>query len=296
MPHSCPIPPDSPSSVILQRTGDGSLTFYSADFGEAFHSHYGAKQEAEEKFVGPTGLKERGAAGKPLHILDICYGLGHNTAAALTTIWDSNRHCPVNWVGLELNPMIPHQALATGAMAIWPLEIQHICHALAEKHHYGDRRFQGQLLLGDARQTLQSVIQSGFLADAIFLDPFSPPRCPQLWTVEFLNGVSQCLAPEGSLATYSAAAAGRAALGLAGLTLGSTPPVGRKSPGTLARWRSVPIPLTEAEQAYLHTRAGIPYRDPFLKDSAAIILQRRHQEQQRSPLISGSQWRKRFRQ
>lgn len=289
------MPPESPSFLILQTTADGSLTFYSETFGEAFHSHYGAKQEAEQKFVAPTGLKDQARAGEPIHILDICYGLGHNTAAALTTIWHIHPHCPVHWVGLELNPMVPDQALATGAMAIWPPEVQFICRTLAEKHHYGDRRFQGQLIFGDARQTIGNVISRGFLADAIFLDPFSPRRCPQLWSVEFLQQVSQCLAPAGTLATYSAAAAGRAALGLAGLTLGSTPPVGRKSPGTLARWQPVPLPLTETEQAYLQTRAGIPYRDPHLQDSAETILQRRHQEQENSPLLSSSQWRKRFR-
>lgn len=282
----------SVSPLILQTTGDGSLTFYSPTFGEAFHSHHGAKQEAEQKFVAPTRLQERALKGAPLKILDICYGLGHNTAAALTTIWAANPQCAVEWMGLELNPVVSRQALATGAMRIWPPQVQQICQVLAAKGYYGDRQFQGTLHFGDARQTIQTVIESGFLADAIFLDPFSPPRCPQLWTVEFLQRVSQCLAPAGILVTYSAAGAVRTALHLAGLTLGSTAPVGRKSPGTLAQWQNVPTPLTAIEQSYLNTRAGIPYRDPFLDDSPETIRQHRHQEQQNSNLMSSSQWRK----
>ncbi len=42
-----------------QHTGDGSYTFYSTEFGESFHSQFGAKQEAELKFVEPLNLRQR---------------------------------------------------------------------------------------------------------------------------------------------------------------------------------------------------------------------------------------------
>jgi tRNA U34 5-methylaminomethyl-2-thiouridine-forming methyltransferase MnmC len=80
-------------------TGDGSFTFVSQEFGESFHSHYGARQESFFKFVEPTQLAT--AAQKPiLRLLDICYGLGYNTDAALQTIWAV---CDVEVIGLELN-------------------------------------------------------------------------------------------------------------------------------------------------------------------------------------------------
>jgi hypothetical protein len=37
-------------------TADGSFTFVSQEFGESFHSHYGAQQESFFKFVEPTHL------------------------------------------------------------------------------------------------------------------------------------------------------------------------------------------------------------------------------------------------
>jgi hypothetical protein len=51
-------------------------------FGEAFHNSAGALNEARAKFVGPAEL-DRFRGGEPLHILDVCVGLGYNTAAVL---------------------------------------------------------------------------------------------------------------------------------------------------------------------------------------------------------------------
>ena len=70
---------------IPQVTADGSFTFISKEFGEFFHSHDGARQESYFKYASPTQLALK--ANKPvLRLLDVCYGLGYNTAGALQTI------------------------------------------------------------------------------------------------------------------------------------------------------------------------------------------------------------------
>ncbi|MGK7871972.1 MAG: tRNA (5-methylaminomethyl-2-thiouridine)(34)-methyltransferase MnmD [Xenococcaceae cyanobacterium] len=290
-----------------QPTADGSFTFFSTEFGEAFHSHYGARQEAQEKFVEPCQLakKAQGVAGtsnknndQPTHLLrllDICYGLGYNSAAALATIWAINPRCHVELIGLELDRAVPCQAIAHQLLEQWPQPIPQLLGELADAHQVQTPQFQAQLLIGDARKTIQQIHSSGFQADGIFLDPFSPPKCPQLWTVEFLRLVAQCLKPAGRLATYSCAASVRTALRLAGLKVGSTIGVGRRSPGTVASFTSdYLLPLSQQEQEHLHTRAAIPYRDPQLKDSADIILQRRQTEQRASSLEPTSHWKKRW--
>ena len=277
-------------------TDDGSSTFFSTEFGEAFHSYYGARQEAEMKFVEPTQLKKK-AQLPLLRLLDVCYGLGYNTAAALATIWTVNPNCYVEVVGLELNPVVPQAAIAHQLLSCWTCDYTPILTQLATEHQVHTNRLKAALLIGDARATITQVQQSGFQADAIFLDPFSPPNCPQLWTIEFLERVSKCLYSGGILATYSCAAAVRTALILAGLQIGSTPPVGRRSPGTVASWMAtddLPV-LSFQEQEHLLTRAAIPYRDPNLSDSTAVILQRRLEEQQISSLEPSSRWRKRHR-
>lgn len=287
--------PDVPShSFTPQMTADGSQTFFSQAFGELFHSHHGAKQEAEQKFVQPTQLALK-ARQPVVYLLDICYGLGYNSAAALTEIWRVNPNCAIEWIGLESDVAVAQAAISHNLLDEFPESIGQVLKRLAIDLCAKGDRFNGQLLLGDARQTIQQVRQLGFRADAIFLDPFSPPNCPQLWTVEFLAMVANCLKPSGHLATYSCSAAVRTALMEAGLYIGSTSPVGRKSPGTVASFSAVDLPpLSLQEQEHLQTRAAIPYRDRTLTDTALAILQRRQQEQQTSILEPTSQWKKRW--
>ncbi len=297
-------------NFVPQATADGSFTFFSKEFSELFHSHYGARQESFFKFVVPTQLAM--SAKKPvLRLLDVCYGLGYNTAAALQTIWAVNPTCYVEVIGLELNTTVPQAAIAHNLFDSWGCESTQILTQLAFEHQVQTERCAAKLLIGDARSTIRLVDQSNFRSDAIFLDPFSPPQCPHLWTVEFIKKLSLSLHEDGVLATYSCAAAVRTALLAAGLQIGSTPPVGRRSPGTVAAFVSAggegdreatlttspssPLPpLSPAEKEHLLTRAAIPYRDPQLSDPADVILRRRQLEQQACSLEPTSRWRKRW--
>jgi tRNA U34 5-methylaminomethyl-2-thiouridine-forming methyltransferase MnmC len=283
-------------TLTPQLTADGSFTFFSAEFGELFHSHSGAKQEAEAKFVAPCQLSERASRSQALCLLDICYGLGYNTAAALTAIWAANPQCQVTLIALELEIAVPQQAIAQQLLSGWPPPVQELLTELAATTSVQTPQLQARLEIGDARQTLSSLRRSGYQADAIFLDPFSPSKCPQLWTVEFLAIASQCLKPSGRLVTYSCAAAVRTALQLADLQVAPAPSVGRRSPGTIASFCDSNLsPLSQQEREHLQTRAAIPYRDPLLQDSAVDIVQRRRLEQQVSSLEPTSQWQKRWR-
>jgi tRNA U34 5-methylaminomethyl-2-thiouridine-forming methyltransferase MnmC len=295
-------------------TADGSFTFFSHEFGESFHSHFGARQESFLKFAVPTQLLLK--AHKPtVRVLDVCYGLGYNTAAALQTIWTVNPNCYIEVIGLELNTAVPQAAIAHHLFDSWEYQYTQILTELAFEHQLVQDRLKATLLIGDARNSIKLIHQSGFKADAIFLDPFSPPHCPQLWTIEFIKLLFLCLDIDGLLATYSCAAAVRTALLAAELQIASTPPVGRKTPGTVAGHRGVRgentapslppsltpsfphfplLHLSQAEQEHLLTRAAIPYRDPHLCDTADVILRRRQQEQQTSYLESTSSWRKRW--
>lgn len=285
----------SQESFTPKITGDGSFTFFSTEFNESFHSHYGARQESFLKFVQPT-LLDKKAHNSELKILDICYGLGYNTAAALQTIWQINPNCKIEINGLEVDISVPQVAIAHNLFDNWHYEHIDTLTELASEQKVNRQNLHAQLLIGDARSSIQEVYQSGFRADAVFLDPFSPPQCPQLWTIEFINLVSKCLKADGLIATYSCAAAIRTAMKAACLQIGSTTPVGRRTPGTVAtRSKTLELPpLSQAEQEHLLTRASIPYRDLNLKDPANIILQRRQEEQKDSKLEPTSRWRKRW--
>jgi len=283
---------------IPQLTEDGSFTFFSQTFNEAFHSHLGAKQEAFLKFAQATDLVTR-AEQSSIRLLDVCYGLGYNTAAALEVIWTVNPDCQVTLCALELDITVPQAAISSPLIDIWSAPVQEILRAIAQQHHCATAALNATLLIGDARQTIQQLHPINFQADAIFFDPFSPRRCPQLWTVEFFTLVTQYLAPTGKLATYSRSASVRSAMIEAGLNIG-TIPLGLNhqpddwSQGTVGSFQLPLHPLSKLEQEHLQTRAAIPYRDRTLSDSAATILQRQTQEQQQSQLESTSSWRRRW--
>ncbi len=284
---------------IPHLTDDGSFTFFSEEFGETFHSQLGAKQEAFLKFAAATNLAEQ-AKRDQIRLLDVCYGLGYNTAAALETIWAMNPYCRVEVYGLELDESVPKAAVEPPLIDSWSATVQGVLRSLASDHQCEMPYLSATLLIGDARQTIQQL--QGFRADAIFFDPFSPRRCPQLWTVEFFQAVAGCLAASGKLATYSRSASVRAALRAAGLQIGTIPLNGdgahlphEWSQGTVAGFEAQALtPLSIMEQEHLQTRAAIPYHDPTLTDSAKAILERHQSQQQQAHCESTSSWRRRW--
>ncbi|MEM9976835.1 MAG: MnmC family methyltransferase, partial [Cyanobacteria bacterium P01_D01_bin.2] len=278
--------------------GDGSATFYSEEFGEHFHCRHGAYTDARRNYVEAANIAEL-AKAEQLAILDVCYGLGYNTAAALDTIQRVNPGCQVTIRALEINAGVPRDAIAHQSSNVplqpWSPATQHILTTLAADHRYQSPTLDIQLLIGDARQTLQPLANLGWQADAVLFDPFSPTRCPQLWTVEFFELTARCLADSGILATYSCAAAVRTAMALAGLRIGSLPGAGRKWPCTIATKDQRPLPgLSKQEQEHLQTRAAVPYRDPTLSAPAETIVARREQEQQGCTLEPTGVWRRRW--
>lgn len=281
------------SSFEVITTLDGSLTFYSEEFGQTYHNRSGARQEALEKFVLPCHLDRLPERQGRIRILDICFGLGYNTGVALELIGQTSATCRVELIGLERSPEVAHRAWEQGIRFGLTPEDHQKWFTLLKKGESRSPRFQAQLLWGDARHTLDQV--SLGWADAVFLDPFSPSVCPELWTVDFLTQVGRRMSPNGRLTTYSCSAAVRAALIAAGLAIGSTPPVGRPWPGTVASFDPSDLPpLSPSEQEHLATRAAIPFRDPDRCADRDQIRQIRQREQQLSTLEPTSVWKRRW--
>jgi tRNA U34 5-methylaminomethyl-2-thiouridine-forming methyltransferase MnmC len=267
---------------LLPRLGrDGSFSLYSQACDEGFHSAAGALREANEKFVVPAAL-ERFAPGRELVVAEVAVGTGTNTAALLAAVAAAGLE--LDWWGLELDQRPLALALAdAGFRAQWKPPVIERLEGLA-----GGPR----LLIGDARRGLPELL--GALAgrcDLLLLDAFSPPRCPQLWSLEFLERLVRLLRPDGRLLTYSSAAAVRRSLLELGLELRAIRPPAdepeRWSAGTAASPTPLPPhpalrPLEPFEREHMASRAGVPYRDPSGTATAAEILERRRREQERS--------------
>ncbi|MGE4490794.1 MAG: radical SAM protein, partial [Kiritimatiellales bacterium] len=64
------------------KTDDGSVTFFSNDWKEHYHTKSGARLEAQQKFIEPSKLVEK-LKTQDVKLLDVCFGLGNNSLAAL---------------------------------------------------------------------------------------------------------------------------------------------------------------------------------------------------------------------
>lgn len=284
-------------------TADGSFSLFSTAFREGFHCASGAVEEARRKFVQPADL-ERFPAGHEVWVVDVCVGLGTNTAVLLEAALGLGLR--LRWFGLELDPRPLELALAEPAFLnrCGPASLQ-VLRQLRATGRWRTAAGEGEWFLGDARDRLHRLPPSATgHCDLVLLDAFSPRRCPQLWTLDFLRGLASLLNPRGRLLTYCSAAAVRRSLETAGMQLASTAPEGNGggqwTVGTVASPSSLPIartlrPLSAMEREHIASRAGEPYRDLGGSASAAQIHADRAAAQRHSGEPSASAWRRRWR-
>lgn len=198
----------------LTKTKDNSYTFFNEKYQEAYHSLTGAREEAQKKYVEPLGVKDGDT------ILDICFGLGYNTFAAL----EHTKHLKV--IALEIDEEILKD--------LQSLEISskyNIIKEVAREKYYKDKKYEITLILGPAQETIKNIKDT---VDKVFLDPFSPKKNPELWTKEFFEDIFKIMKPEAKLATYSCARTVRDNLKAAGFTIRDGPSVKRRGPSTIA--------------------------------------------------------------
>lgn len=199
-------------------TRDGSITFFNEKFGDHYHSHtIGAIEEGIVKFAEPCKIKDG------MKILDVCFGLGYNTLSAL----QKSKNLEI--VGLENDRGILNTTQDLEVPDNYKEDYE-IIRKTARDLKYDDGSLKIRILLGDARDT---IMQAGEGFDAVFLDPFSPKKCPELWTKEFFDEIFKRMNKGAILATYSCATGVRKNLADAGFIVKDGPIFGRKSPATL---------------------------------------------------------------
>ncbi|MDP3728277.1 MAG: MnmC family methyltransferase [bacterium] len=198
----------------LTKTKDNSYTFFNEKYQEAYHSLTGALEEAQKKYIEPLGVKDGQV------ILDICFGLGYNTFAAI----EKAKHLKV--IALEIDEEILKE--------LQSLEINNkynIIKKIAREKYYKDKNYEITLLLGPAQETIKTIKET---FDIVFLDPFSPKKNPELWTKEFFQEIFNRMKPGAKLATYSCARAVRENLKEVGFIVTDGPSVKRRGPSTIA--------------------------------------------------------------
>jgi len=277
---------------FLVETDDGTYTLKSqkrGDLTETMHTTHGALTEARLKFAEPAGLR----GNKSIAILDICSGLGLNAGATMDNLMDSESMMFEGLEFLEIDLVeISWETLAAALIIPNPSKSHQIIKKAIENYliHHGLLIFPAEekeipcnvdirVHCEDARKMIMKIPENQRY-DAVFLDPFSPSRSPELYSKEFLSRVRTLLKEDGIILTYTSAAPVRSALLDAGLEVGEGPAMGR-SGGTIASPTQKRIPKSlgdNDERMIALSDAGIPYRDPDLNLSAEKIIENRQVE------------------
>lgn len=148
----------------------------------------------------------------------------------------------------------------------------------------------------DARKT---ILQDDNKYNLIFLDAFTPSKCPCLWSYDFFKELYNHLEQDGLILTYSSAASVRAAMMEANLYIGNIyNERENKFMGTVASKDKslIKYPLSEFDLGLLKTRAGIFYRDENLTALNEAINERRNFDVKNSTRISSSQYQKLYKE
>lgn len=133
----------------------------------------------------------------------------------------------------------------------------------------------------------------------IFLDAFTPSKCPALWTLDFFKELHKHLEPNGLLLTYTGSAAVRNAMLNAGFFVGNIYSLElKKNIGTIAVKNKdlIEFPLSERDLALINSKAGICYRDTQLNLSNCEIINIREADVLNSNLVSSSKAVKKFKE
>lgn len=212
-------------------TADNTESFLNEEVGETYHSQTGAVEEALKKYAIPSKMKELAKTGQ-IRILDMFFGLGYNSAMAISVALEENPDCEIEVIGIENDPEILSKIQEVNPPIIF---FKHYKRLNKNYLELKEKRVTVKLIIGDAKKETKSLQNEYF--DAIFYDPFSPKTSPEMWTEELFKEMYRVMKSSGILATYTCARMPRENMAKAGLVYDDGPIVGRRGPGTIAtKW------------------------------------------------------------
>ena len=182
----------------VERTRDGSSTLYNEALDEHYHSCFGARAESLHVFIDNALVR-----GEELSksVLEIGFGTGLN--ALLTLLYtETHPEVEVLYTTYELYPLSPRPVTDFAdtfaeSERTW---LTRLHSAPWDEVVEITPRFRLHKIQADAR----TVTPSAPLATAVYMDAFSPEKCPELWAVEQLRRLYDCCASGAYLSTYCA--------------------------------------------------------------------------------------------
>ncbi len=262
-----------------KETGDSSWTLYHQGYNEDMHSREGAYAEALYRHVMPSGVLAGNA--KEIRILDTGFGIGYNILATISEISRIGNERTVEFISLESDRSYGNAMKEVS----FGDERDNLYEKIVQAYHDGRVEWNGfavRVLFGDAREIVKTLGDEYF--DAVFHDPFSPGKNPELWSVDFFLEYSRVVKETAVITTYSSAPQVRRAFIEAGFFIGKNSYGEIRKEGTTAsisgnlRYAFSPEEIRDITGDI----RSIPYRDSNLADSRDAILRERIQAMSRA--------------
>lgn len=219
---------------------DGSRSIRSNTHGETMHIGSNPGTEALELHVRQQRIVERVAAAsarEPFVIWDIGLGPGGNAIAAIRELTSVER--PVEIHSFEISTDVMEFALLNagvlGYLAPWKGVVGQL---LEEGLAFPHPLIRWQLHRGDFSRMPEGIPPVLPAPSAIFFDPYSPNRNPEMWSLGAFRSIWRAVsapgAPPCTMTSYTRSTSARVTMMLAGWFVGSGVPTGEKEETTLA--------------------------------------------------------------
>ena len=218
------------------RSSDGAGDVpVSERFDDPYFSLDNGLEETRHVFLAGNDLPARFEGG--FRIAELGFGTGLNMLTAALAWQMAGVPGTLHLISFEAYPMDASEMRR--ALAAFP-ELGSLRDILVTAWSQGgpialSETVRLEVIIGDARETLPAWRG---MADAWFLDGFSPAKNPELWGADLMGQVHAHTAPGGTAATYTAAGFVRRGLSDAGFDVERTPGLGRKRHMTRARRRT----------------------------------------------------------
>ncbi len=215
------------STSRIFETQDGSHSIVSKEFGESYHSKYGAIQESMHVFI-KSGLHAKALQSKSLDILEIGWGSGLN--AYLTLLEVQQRELSIRYTGVEAYPISAEEAASLN----YPQVLQST-ELLSERFYQMHQlpwetphQILPEFVFTKTQQRFEELtFASAF--DVIYFDAFAPNAQPELWEKPVLEIMYNALKNSGILVTYCAKGSVKRILKNLGFTVEALPgPPGKR--------------------------------------------------------------------
>ena len=172
-------------------TEDNTYTLWSEKFDENCHSLGGATEETKYIYLEGCKIKEKAKGFSSLNILEIGYGAGVGLECTVELIRKYPR-TKLNYFSLELDPVL---------ISCSRFEFKKRSWNSIPCFYFEENNMAVYVLIGDARKTVKKLKEKYF--HAIYQDPFSPRKNPELWTDDWFDQLMGKSHPRVHLSTFS---------------------------------------------------------------------------------------------